>query len=120
MRPIQWYRKVTGMPVVGIVEWDNPKDEERNKKRLKFGREVMMPYWEKLVKEKGIKAEGGAWSDNTGHMISWWEFETMEDFSKMWEDKRWQQMRGQWTYYADNVSIRLLRPSIDIPEDLLM
>ena len=118
MRPIQWCRKVTGMPVVGIVEWDNPKDRDRNEKRLKFGSEVMMPYWEKLVKEKGIKFKGGAWSDNTGHMINWTEFETMEDFSKMWEDERWQQMRGQWAYLADNVRIRLLRPTLTIPEDL--
>ena len=106
------------MPVVLMGEWDNPKDEERNEKRLKFGREVATPYWEKLVEEKGIKVKGGVWSDNTGHMIGWREFETMEDFSKMWEDERYQQMWAAWVYLVDNAKIRLLRPTLTIPEDL--
>jgi len=106
------------MPVVFMREWDNPKDEERNEKRRKYGREVWNPYWKKLVEEKGIKAKGSIWVDNTGHVVVWGEYETMEDFSKMWEDERLQQMWSQQAYFADNVRHRLLRPSITIPEDL--
>ena len=106
------------MPVVLLIEWDNPKDEERNEKRLKYGREVLTPYWEKMKKEKDIKVESSDWSDNTGHMISWSKFETMEDFAKMWNDERWQQMWARWAYLSDNVKNRLLRPSVTIPEDL--
>ena len=106
------------MTVVLMREWDNPKDPERNRKRLKFGSEVMTPYWEKMVKEKDIKHKGSGWSDNTGHMIGWGEFETMEDFSKMWEDEGIQQIWAAWAYLVDNARIRLLRPTFMIPEDL--
>ena len=101
-----------------MSEWDNPKDPERNRKRLKFQSEVWKPYWDKLVKEKGIKFKSRSWSDNTGYIISWGEFETMEDFSKAWEDERHQQMWAAWTFLVDNARIRLLRPGLTIPEDL--
>jgi len=106
------------MPVVQLYEYDNPKDEERSKKMRKFGREVMRPYWEKLVKEKDIKVESSSWADNTGRTIYWTKFETMEDFSKMRDDERWQQMRARWAYFVDNARIRLLRPGLTVPEDL--
>lgn len=118
MHPIEWCRKENRMTVVLMTEHDNPKDEERNNKKRKFGTEVMRPYWEKLVEEKGIKSEGGNWSDNTGHIIGWYKFETMEDFSKMWDDERWQQMMARWTHFVDNASTRLLRPGLTVPEDL--
>ena len=118
MSPILWCRKVTGMPVVYLMEWDIPKDEERSEKRRKWFREVMMPNWEKIVEEKGIKFKGGSWSDNTGHTIWWNRFETMEDFAKAWDDERWQQMSARWAYFVDNLRIRLLRPSVTIPEDM--
>jgi hypothetical protein len=57
------------MPVVYLIEFDNPKDEERNEKRLKYGREVVTPYLQKMLKEKDIKVESSEWSDNTGHMV---------------------------------------------------
>ena len=108
----------TGMPLVLLLEWDNPKDEERNEKRLKFANEVWTPYSQKLMKEKDVKVESSVWSDNTGHMVQWIKFETMEDFAKMWNDERQQQMIARWAYLVDNVRIRLLRPLLTIPEDL--
>ena len=118
MRPIEWCRKVTVMTVVQLVEWDNPKDPERHIKQLKYWSEVIGPYWDKLVKEKGIKVESTAWSDNTGHMINWNEFETVEDFAKLWEDEGWQQRLAAFQHLLDNMRIRLLRPSLTIPEEL--
>lgn len=104
------------MTVVLLWEWDNPKDEARNKKRLKFDREEGAPFWEKKRKE-GIKLKMTSWSDNTGHIVGWMEFETMDDFSKLWEDKEWQQQVTKWSYLVDNVSVRLLRPTITLPEE---
>lgn len=106
------------MPVVHLFEYDNPKDEERNNKKRKFASEVMVPYWEKLVKDKNIKVESSGWSDNTGHQVHWSKFETMEDFAKTRDDERWQQMMARWAYLVDNVKIRLLRPGFRLPEDL--
>jgi len=98
------------------VESDNPKDEARNKKRLKLSREVGMPYIEKKQKE-GIKLKVSGWADNTGHMIGWWEFETMDDFAKIWNDEEFQQIMARRTYLVDNASFRLLRPSIWLAEE---
>jgi len=106
------------MPVVQLLEYDISKDEERRNKGRKFGNEVMFPYWKKLVEEKDIKVESSNWSDNTGHKVHWTRFETMEDFSKIRDDERWQQMMARWANFADNVRIRLLRPGLTIPEDL--
>ena len=106
------------MKVVVLWEWDNPKDEARDKKRREFGTEVLTPYWRKLVEEKGIKSKGDWWSDNTGHMVSWFEFETLEDFAKMWNDERFQQIWARLAFLVDNARIRLLRQAITIPEDL--
>jgi len=109
------------MKAVLMIERHTPKDEERNKKRLKHNYEVMGPYWEKLVDEKGINQVGsGAWADNMGYLVNWIEFETMEDFAKLWEDEGWQKLFAQWVKLVDNVRIRLLRPSIKTyegPED---
>ena len=106
------------MPVALLVEADYPKDEERDEKRVKFSKEVLFPHYEKMVEEKGIKTKLSQWSDNTGHMVALWEFETMEEFAKMWNDERWQQIWGRWTFLVDNARIRLLRPAFYIPEDL--
>lgn len=107
------------MPVVLLVEWDNPKCDERNKERQKYQNEVWSPYGEKLIEEKGVKVKSSGWSDNTGHIVVWREYDSMEDFAKEWEDERNQQMWARWTHFADNIRYRLLRPSITVPEDLL-
>ena len=67
------------MSVALLIEADYPKDEERDKKRVKLSREVLMPYYEKMVEEKDIKRKMSIWSDNTGYVVALWEFETMED-----------------------------------------
>jgi len=107
------------MPVVLLLEWDNPKDEARNEKRRKF-EEVITSYRKTLVEEKGIKLKFSGWADGTGHIVTWWEFETMEDFAKMWNDEKWQQMIARWTYLVDNASVRLLRPAITVPKELFL
>ena len=58
------------MKVVLMIERHTPKDEERNKKRLKHNYEVLGPYWEKLVDEKGIKVKSNGWADNTGYLVT--------------------------------------------------
>ena len=108
-----------GVPVVLLIEWDNPRDEERNKKRLKHEWEVSDPHWIKMVKEKDIKVDSSIWAENTGHMYMWMKFETMEDFAKMWNDERHQQIWAQWAKLRENVKNHLLRPEITIPENVI-
>ncbi len=97
------------MKVVIMCEYDHPKDEERNEKRLKFLNEVAQPYWKNLVKEKDIKLEPSAWTDNTGHAVEWHKFETIEDFAKIWDDVSIQQNLARYSCFVDNMRIRVLR-----------
>ena len=97
------------------MEWDTPKDDKRNKKRLKYDEEVGTPYYEKK-REEGIKLEITIWSDNTGHMVAWYEFETEKDFAKIWGDEEFQHIMARRAFLVDNASFRLLRPRIRLPE----
>jgi hypothetical protein len=80
-------------------------------------REVAQPYWKKLIEEKDIKVEPSVWFDNTGHVVEWHKYETMENFCKFWNDERAQQNWARYAYLVDNMKIRLLRPSVTIPEE---
>jgi hypothetical protein len=89
-------------------EWDNPKDEERRKKYAEITRDTAMR--ERFEKLGNIKSIMG-WADGTGHIISLWEFESMEDFAKLWNDIEFQ--RGHVRFYrvVDNFRIRICRPA---------
>ena len=108
------------MSVVLLVEWDNPKDTARNKKRLDLEEDHMKPHLEKLINEKGIRVKVSSWTDNTGHIIHWYKYETMDEFAIMWLDERWQRILVDHSYYVDNTRIRLLGPQINHPEDLFI
>jgi len=101
------------MPVYLLWEWENPKEEERNKMRYKLGDEVRR-YREKKLKE-GVRWEVLALTDNTRRSVVLYTFETMEDFDKIWNDEEWQRAESQWSYYVDNCTVRILRPSIRVP-----
>ena len=102
------------MKVVFLVEWDNAKDESRYKKYAEQLKEPRPEWFKKLVEEGIFK--GRNWTDNTGHIIRWVEFENMEAFSKLWNNEEWQKMWLSFNPVVDNLSLRLLRPSVTIPE----
>lgn len=104
------------MKVGMIFEWDNPKDEERNKKRLEKSKEIN-EYFYKIAEERRIKAKGSVWADGTGHVIQWSENESLEEFSKWWEDMHLQQLLAELSLLVDNMNIRLLRPMIPGVDD---
>lgn len=60
-----------------LMEFTYPKDEERNKKRLKHEVDWMYPYYEKKIKE-GVKWKGLGLSDGTGRIVSLTTFETVK------------------------------------------
>jgi len=101
------------MKVVMLGEFNTPKEPERNKRRYQFADEVGKPYWDK--KDKEVKMKRSGWSNGSGVVIFWWEFETLEDFNKLWGDEEFQILMARWSYFVDNVKIRVLWPSHDIP-----
>jgi len=84
------------MKVVMLVEINTPKEPERNKKRYQFSNEHWRPYWDK--KDKEAKMSRSGWSDGSGTVI--------EEF---------QILMARWSYNVDNVKVRILRPTHEIP-----
>ena len=101
------------MSVVVMYKFNTPKKTERNKKRYEFQDKVMRPYWEK--KDKEVKVRRTGWSNGTGFVIGWWEFETLEDFNKVWGDEEFQIMMARYSYFVDNAKMQVLWPSKSIP-----
>ncbi|GAG28118.1 unnamed protein product [marine sediment metagenome] len=103
------------MKVALLVEWDNAKDESRYKKYGEQTREPRPEWLEKMVEEGLFKGSG--WTDNTGHVIRWFEFENMEAFAKLWNHEGWHKRWLRRSPVLDNLRFRLLRPSMSIPEE---
>ena len=102
------------MAVVLMIEWDNAKDESRYKKYGEQTREGR-PEWMKKLVEEGI-VKGRSWADNTGHIVAWFEFDNIEAFAQLWGNEEWQNYWLRRNPVVDNVSFRLLRPAVTIPE----
>jgi hypothetical protein len=98
------------MRVVVLNEWDASKDEEKYRKGLEISRK-WIEYWIKLSKEKSITpVYDKIFTDNTGHISNWTEYESMADFQKIWDDETYQGYWAQFSRYADNCRIRVMRP----------
>ena len=96
------------MPIHLLWEYEIPKEDERNKKRIKLIEEAQ-PYIEKKSKE-GVKWKILGLTDNTRRRLELHTFETMEDFEKIWSDEDFQKMSTQHSRLVDNASVRILRP----------
>ena len=94
-----------------LSEIESPRDRDRQKRYLKFLNEESAIIWEKAEKE-GIKFTSSAWNDNSNHTIIWVEFETVEDFAKLWGDHEFQSMMSSRAMLVDNCNVRILRPGI--------
>ena len=96
------------MSVYLLYEWTNPKDEERDKKRLKHESEFMFPY---IMKKKklGVKWDVLGLADGTGKMLALVTFESMEDFDEIWNDDEYKRGMIGMSYYVDDFTCRILR-----------
>jgi len=95
-----------------LWEWTNPKEVERNQRRLKHEKDWLYPYIGKKIKENVFKILG--LSDGTGRIIALFTFETMEDFDKVWNDIEFKTGTSQMSYLVDNFTSRVLRDVIDL------
>jgi hypothetical protein len=109
------YKKecITSMKMLLTIRWTNPKDPERNKKRYEYQDKVFLPYVQKF-EEKGVKWKTSGWADGSGQMGSLYEFETWEDFSKVYQDQEFQTILSRWSYLVDHCKIKIWRPSRQI------
>lgn len=99
------------MRVVLLNEWDTPKDGEHFKKSVELSKK-WVHYWMEISREKNIKpVYDKIFTDNTGHFSNWTEFESMDDFKRMWEDESYQRFWAEFSRYGINCRWRLMRPA---------
>jgi hypothetical protein len=69
------------MKVMLVMKWETYKDEAKRKKYYEFDNSI----WEQ--KHEGIKyKELGGWGVQPGKIVYLYEYESMEEFSKIWSD----------------------------------
>jgi hypothetical protein len=97
------------MPVVMMIEFNNPKEPDRTKKKYDLEKKHFEPYYEEKVKS-GIKWKAEDYTDGSGWYVAWMEFETMEEFTKIWTDEVFQRMFTRFSNLVDDCKVRILRP----------
>jgi hypothetical protein len=102
---------VDDVSVYLLWEWENAKEEERTKMRRNHYVEVLRPYYEKKRSE-GVDWESLDLTDGTGRMVRLDKFDDIDDFDKIWNDEEWQKACARYSYFVDNIRVRILRPSI--------
>ena len=97
------------MPVLWIMEYDIPKEEEANKKYVDsiFDEEHACKIMDKC---KEIDAKLNVWTDGFHHMIMTIEFERIQDYAKLFDDSEWQKALWNMSLLVLNVNTRLMRP----------
>ena len=96
------------MEVISFAEWDIPKDEERRKKYVEFMGDIA---WIERI-DRMVKVRHRAWTDGTGgHIMYTAEFESMEDFAKLWDDLEYHRRHARFYRIVDNFKMQICRPA---------
>ena len=101
------------MKVLFVIEAVAPRDGEIRKKFYEYIAEFM-PFWGKQherIKYKYL----GSWAEQPGETIHLYEYESMEEFSKIWSDMEIQKQFVKARNLVEDFRIRILRPDLDIP-----
>ena len=96
------------MEVITFAEWDIPKDEERRKKYIEYMGDTA---WISRITNSGI-VKHRAWTDgNGGHVMCTAEFESMENYAKVWNDLEYHRRHARFYRIVDNFKMRVCRPA---------
>jgi hypothetical protein len=101
------------MKVLGILEFDRPKDSEKLKKYYEY-LEAKLPFLIKKYEEYNVKLSG--WTDGTGHVVDILEME-IEDYAKVMSDEELQKEWERFFRHINNVNMRVLRPTLRVPPE---
>ena len=77
----------------------------------------LIDIMDKMTQAGSLKID--FWADNTGHSITWFEFDSIESYAKLWSVDDWHKRMIIHNQLVDNMRIRLLRPVRMITEDLI-
>ena len=98
------------MKVMLVMEVETYKDEAKRKKYYEFDNSV----WKK--KHEGIKyKELGGWGVQPGKLVYLYEYESMEEFSKIWSDMEIQARLVKLRNLCKDFKIKIWRPTVSVP-----
>lgn len=101
------------MKVWLITEHTTFKEDDKRKKFYDYLESSWRPNWEKVF--EGVKhTHLGGWSDKPGWVMSVTEFESMEEFSKVWSNMDFQQGLLKLRNKVKSFNVRILRPTISV------
>ena len=98
------------MKVMLVIKMETYKDEAKRKKWYEFDNTV----WKE--KHEGIKyKELGGWGTQPGEVTNLFEYESMEEFSKIWSDMEIQAAFVKYRNLVKDLKIEIWRPSVSLP-----
>ena len=93
--------------VVLFGEFDAPKTNLEPYLKLMTESSKAFANWAK----KGIIKDFHSWTDNTGHFIVFFLFETIEKYAELWNEPEYHKFIGESSMFVENLRIRLMRPA---------
>ena len=98
------------MKVMLAMKVETFKDEAKRKKYYEFDNAI----WKK--KHEGIKyKELGGWGVQPGRLIYLYEYESMEEFSKIWSDMEIQALFVNYRNLTKEFKVSIWRPTVSVP-----
>jgi hypothetical protein len=98
------------MSVLWFMEYDIPKDEAAGARYTKyiFEDESSCKVMDKCKK---IGGKLNVWSDGLHHIVMTIEFNDMDDYAKLFDDKEWKKGLWQLDQLVLNVKTRIMWPA---------
>jgi hypothetical protein len=63
------------------------------------------------MQKKGIIKDFHSWTDNTGHFIVFFLFESIEKFAELWNEPDYHKYISEGSMFLENMRLRLMRPA---------
>jgi len=90
-----------------LGEFDAPKGNlEPYLKLLKESSKAFEGFF-----KKGIIKDYHSWTDNTGHYVIFFLFESIEKFAEIWSQDDFHKFMSESSLIVENTRIRLMRPA---------
>ena len=90
-----------------VAEWDMPTSNIESYLKLMTESSNAFAAWDK----EGIIMEFHSWTDNTGHYIVFFAFESIEKFAQLWNQQEFHRFLSEGSGFVTNIRIRLMRPA---------
>jgi hypothetical protein len=98
------------MKTLVIYEFDVPNKGKMLDEYLEYTRSKEFREWmDKIQKAYNLKASG--WANGTGKVIFMGEYENIDDFSKVWSNKEYQNKMAKISNLVHNMNMRIFYPA---------